>query len=145
MGIIRRNTRSYLTRTRWASHRVIETLLLASLIMASPACSSTDAPTAITVEDTELVGLWMGTVTGPFGGTVLMVRVRADSTLSVDAENPKYSRFDGVWWVADDCFMAAGSPTEGVVVTLVARAPFVRLKGTWTSNYSSGTFDLAKR
>jgi hypothetical protein len=145
MEIIRRNTRSRLTRKYWASTRGVKALLLASLIMASPACSTTDGPTAIVTEDTELVGLWMGTVTGPYGGTALSVRVRDDSTLSVDAENPKYSRFDGRWTVRDDCFTATGSPSEGVVVTLIARAPFVRLRGTWTSNYMSGTFDLAKR
>ena len=95
--------------------------------------------------DTALVGLWKGDVRGPYGGSVLTLRLRADSTMSADNENPKYSRFDGVWTVRDGCFTATGSPSDGVVVTLVANAPFVRLRGTWTSNASSGTFDLAKR
>ena len=50
------------------------------------------------------------------------------------------------WW-AGLLFtsLAVNVLLAGVVVTLVANAPFVRLRGTWTSNASSGTFDLAKR
>jgi len=77
--------------------------------------------------------------------TVMTLRLHADSTMSADNENPKYSRFDGMWTVRAGRFTATGSPSEAVVVTLVATAPFVRLRGTWTSNSSSGTFDLAKR
>ena len=119
--------------------------MVAILITTLPACANTESPTANIVEDTELVGMWHGSVTGPYGGSVLTLRVRADSTMSADNENPKYTRFDGVWTLRDSCFFASGSPSEGVVVTLVAKPPFVRLKGTWTSNQSSGTFDLAKR
>ena len=122
------------------------TLIFTALIAILAACDDTDHPTAVTYgRDTELVGLWQGTVTGPYGGSVLALRLRADSTMSADNENPKYSRFDGVWTVRDSCLTATGSPSKGVVVTLVANAPFVRLRGTWTSNASSGTFDLAKR
>jgi hypothetical protein len=123
----------------------ITTAIMAPLVATIQACASTDRPTAVMKEDTGLVGLWKGDVRGPYGGSVLTLRLRADSTMSADNENPKYSRFDGVWTVRDGCFTATGSPSDGVVVTLVANAPFVRLRGTWTSNASSGTFDLAKR
>jgi len=145
METIQQNAHGRLTRTYFSSARVVETVFLAALLTVSPACARRDGPTAIITEDTELVGLWLGAVTGPFGGSVLTLRLRADSTMSADNENPNYSRFDGRWTVQDDCFTATGSPSEGVVVTLIARAPFVRLKGTWTSNQSTGTFDLAKR
>ena len=120
-------------------------MIVTALVATIPACASADRPTAVVNEDTELVGLWKGDVTGPYGGSVLTLRLRADSTMSADNENPKYSRFDGVWTVRDGRFFATGCPSDGVVVTLVANAPFVRLRGTWTSKASSGTFDLAKR
>ena len=123
----------------------ITTVIMAALVATTQACAGADRPTAVMNEDTELVGLWKGDVQGPYGGSVLTLRLRADSTMSADNENPRYSRFDGVWTVSDGRFTAAGSPSDGVVVTLVANAPFVRLRGTWTSNASSGTFDLAKR
>jgi hypothetical protein len=121
-------------------------LTFTSLIAAMAACASADHPTAAPYSrDTELVGMWVGPVSGPHGGSVLTLRLRADSTMVADNQNPRYSRLDGVWTVRDGCFTATGSPGNGVVVTLVADAPFVRLRGTWTSNGSSGTFDLAKR
>jgi hypothetical protein len=130
---------------RSATSSAITTVIVTALIATMPACVSTDHPTAVINEDTELVGLWRGDVRGPYGGSVLTLRLRADSTMSADNDNPKYSRFDGVWTVHDGRFTATGNPSDGVVVTLVANAPFVRLRGTWTSNASSGTFDLAKR
>jgi hypothetical protein len=130
---------------RSATSYAITSMIVTALVATIPACASADHPTAVVNEDTELVGLWKGDVRGPYGGSVLTLRLRADSTMSADNENPKYSRFDGVWTVRDGCFTATGSPSDGVVVTLVANAPFVRLRGTWTSNASNGTFDLAKR
>lgn len=118
---------------------------MTALIATIEACANTDRSTAIVNGDMELVGPWKGDVQGPYGGSVLTLRLRADSTMSADNDSPKYSRFDGVWTVRDGRFTATGSPRDGVVVTLVANAPFVRLRGTWTSNGSSGTFDLAKR
>ena len=128
-----------------ATAHAMTTLMLTALVVTTPACNSADHPTAVFGSDTELVGLWKGDVSGPYGGSVLTLRLRADSTMSADTENPRYSRFDGVWMVREGRFTATGSPSEGVAVTLVANAPFVRLRGTWTSNGSSGTFDLAKR
>ena len=133
------------SRVRSVTPYAMTTVIVAALVATMPACDSTDRPTAAMNGDMELVGLWKGDVRGPYGGSVLTLRVRADSTMSADNENPKYSRFDGVWTVREGRFTASGSPSEGVVVTLVANAPFVRLRGTWTSNGSSGTFDLAKR
>jgi hypothetical protein len=140
-GSICRRWRTVRSATSYAIAIVIATALVATI----QACASSDRPTAVISEDTELVGLWKGDVSGPYGGSVLALRLRADSTMSADNENPKYSRFDGVWTVRDGCFTGTGSPSDGVVVTLVANAPFVRLRGTWTSNASTGTFDLAKR
>ena len=143
--ITQRSIRGRLSRVGPATTYAMATVILTALVVTTPACDSTDHPTAVIVRDTALVGLWKGDVTGPYGGSVLTLRLRADSTMSADNENPNYGRFDGVWTVRDDRFTATGSPSEGVVVTLVANAPFVRLRGTWTSNRSSGTFDLAKR
>ena len=145
MRITRRSIHGRRSRI-WSVTRFAKTtVILTALVATMPACGSTDRPTAVITGDTELVGLWKGGVSGPHGGSVMTLRLHSDSTMSADNENPKYSRFDGVWTVRDDCFTATGSPSEGVVVTLVATAPFVRLRGTWTSNGSSGTFDLAKR
>jgi hypothetical protein len=143
--ITQRSIRSRRSRVASATGHAMTTLMLTALVVATPACDSTDHPTAVIRSDPELVGLWKGDVSGPYGGSVLTLRLRADSTMSADNENPRYSRFDGVWTVRDDRLIATGSPSEGVVVTLVANAPFVRLRGTWTSNGSSGIFDLAKR
>ena len=143
--ITQRSIRGRRSRVRSATPYAMTTVIVAALVATMPACDSTDRPTAVMNGDMELVGLWKGDVRGPYGGSVLTLRLRADSTMSADNENPKYSRFDGVWTVREGCFTATGSPSEGVVVTLVANAPFVRLRGTWTTNGSSGTFDLAKR
>ena len=143
--ITQRSIHSRRSRVASATAHAMTTLMLMALVVTTPACDSTGHPTAVIGRDTELVGLWKGDVSGPYGGSVLTLRLRADSTMSADNENPKYSRFDGVWTVREERFTATGSPSEGVVVTLVANAPFVRLRGTWTSSGSSGTFDLAKR
>ena len=141
-GNIRRRRRT----VRSATSCAITTVMVTALTATMPACASTDGPTAVVIHaDTSLVGLWKGEVQGPYGGSVLTLRLRGDSTLSADNENPRYRRFDGVWTVRDGRFTGTGSPSDGVVVTLVANAPFARLRGTWTSNASSGTFDLAKR
>jgi hypothetical protein len=143
--IVQRSIRGRGSRLGSATIHAMTTVMLTALVLTTPACGSTDRPTAVIRGDTELVGLWKGDVTGPYGGSVLTLRLRADSTMSAENENLRYSRFDGVWTVHEGRFIATGSPSEGVVVTLVANAPFVRLRGTWTSNWSSGTFDLAKR
>ena len=143
--ITQRSIRSRRSRLASATIHATVTVMLTALAVTTSACDDSDHPTAVITADTELVGLWKGDVSGPYGGSVLTLRLRADSTMSADNENPNYRRFDGVWTVRNDCFIATGSPSEGVVVTLVANAPFVRLRGTWTSNRSSGTFDLAKR
>ena len=146
MTRIHRSIRSRRNRVRSATPFGIAITILATLVTTLSACGGTDGPTVVGItRDTALVGLWKGEVNGPYGGSVLTLRLRADSTMSADNENPRYSRFDGVWTVHDGCFTATGSPSKGVVVTLVANAPFVRLRGTWTSSASSGTFDLAKR
>ena len=143
--ITRSNIRNRRSRVRSATFYAMTTVIVTALVATMPACANTDRATAVMHGDMELVGLWKGDVSGPYGGSVLTLRLRADSTMSADNENPKYSHFDGVWTVRDECFTATGSPSEGVVVKLVANAPFVRLRGTWASNVSSGTFDLAKR
>ena len=143
--ITQRSSRGRRSGVGSATAHAMTILMLTALVLTTPACDGTDRPTAVITPDRKLVGLWKGDVSGPYGGSVLTLRVRPDSTMSADNENPKYSRFDGVWTVRDGCFTATGSPSAGVVVTLVANAPFVRLRGTWTSNGSSGTFDLAKR
>ena len=84
-------------------------------------------------------------MTGPWGNSVLTLRVRADSTMTVDNENKNYSRLEGVWTISGDRFVATGTPGYGVIVTLVAPVPVVHLTGTWTSRGASGSFDLAKR
>ena len=82
---------------------------------------------------------------GPWGGSVLTLRLRADSTMTAENENPRYRRLDGKWTVSANKFLATATPGDGVIVTLVANAPFVHLRGTWSSYGWSGGFDLAKR
>ena len=118
---------------------------LVAHVAALPACADAHVPTAVIREDTELVGLWRGPVEGPWGGSVLTLRLRADSTMTADNENPRYRQLDGVWTVSGNCLVVRGTPGDGIVVTLVANAPFVHLKGTWSSSGAGGTFDLAKR
>jgi hypothetical protein len=65
--------------------------------------------------------------------------------MPADNENKGYRPLEGFWTVSGDCLVVTGTPGDGIVVTLVANAPFVRLHGTWSSNGASGTFDLAKR
>jgi hypothetical protein len=95
--------------------------------------------------NTELVGLWQGPMEGPVGSSVLTLRLHADSTMTVDNSNTLYRRLDGLWTVSGNRFVATGTPGDGVIVTLEANGPFVWLRGTWSSNEYSGSFDLSKR
>ena len=79
------------------------------------------------------------------GASVLTLRLKADSTMTVDNSNANYRHLDGVWAVSGNRFVATGTPGDGVIVTLVANGPFVWLRGTWSSNGSNGSFDLSKR
>jgi hypothetical protein len=65
--------------------------------------------------------------------------------MTADNENPNYRRLDGAWTVSGNRLVAKGTPGDGIVVMLVATAPFVHLQGTWYSTSARGTFDLAKR
>jgi hypothetical protein len=109
------------------------------------ACREPDRVTGLTREDTELVGLWWGPMVGPWGNSMMSLRLFADSTMTVDNENKGYRHLDGTWTVSENRFVATGTPGDGVIVTLIAKAPFVNLEGTWTSNGASGTFNLSKR
>ena len=126
--------------------KVWRIVLAVDLVVATlGGCADLAETTAVIREDTELVGLWRGPVDGPWGASVLTLRLRADSTMTADNENARYRRLDGTWTVSANRFLATGTPGDGVIVTLVANAPFVHLKGTWSSNGVSGSFDLAKR
>jgi hypothetical protein len=118
---------------------------LVAVLSTLAACANPDPPTAVIRRDTELVGMWKGPMGGTYGSSVLTLVLRADSTMAADNENANYSHIDGVWTMSDRRFSATASPGYGVVVTLVAFAPFVHLIGTWTSNGASGSFDLSKR
>jgi hypothetical protein len=119
--------------------------VVVALVSTLAACAKSDPPTAVIVEDTGLVGVWKGPMGSRWGSSVMTLQLRADSTMAVDNENPGYRHIDGVWTMCDRRFTATATPGDGIVVTLVAAAPFVHLIGTWTSNGSSGSFDLAKR
>jgi hypothetical protein len=83
---------------------------------------------------------------GTYGRTVLTLRLQTDSTIATDTEDPRYSRLEGTWTVSGTQFTATVDDGGGVLVTLIASAPFVHLTGSWNANNgSSGTFDLAKR
>ena len=125
--------------------RVIASMAFVVSVAPLVSCAHSDRVTAVIVGDTELIGLWRGPMRGPWGNSVLTLRLHADSSLTADNEDTRYSRINGVWTVSDRCFTASASTADSVVVTLVAFAPFVHLTGTWTSNGRSGTFDLAKR
>jgi hypothetical protein len=134
----------------WRGHIGVRIARLVAAALVAPAptffgCANSDRATAVVVEDRELVGLWQGPMRGPWGRSVLTLRLRTDSTMTVDNENRNYSHLDGVWTISNNRLIATGTPGYDVIVTLVASAPFVHLTGTWTSNDASGNFDLAKR
>jgi hypothetical protein len=135
-------------RPRSTRGRVARVLLSAAFLAhlaILAACTNADRVTATYGDDTELVGLWLGPMVGPYGESVLWLRLHADSTMTVDNENRNYRHLDGAWTVYANRFVGTGTPGDGVVVTLIANAPFTRLTGTWYSNGESGTFDLSKR
>jgi hypothetical protein len=131
--------------TRGRVARVLLTAAIVVHVATLPACANADRVTATYGEDTELVGLWLGPMVGPYGDSVVWLRLHADSTMTVDNENRNYRHLDGVWTVSANRFVATGTPGDDVVVTLIADAPFTRLTGTWHSHGASGTFDLSKR
>ena len=66
-------------QVRAATRYVTTAVILTVLIAASSACADSE-PTAVAIRrDTELVGMWQGPVTGPYGGSVLTLRLRAAS------------------------------------------------------------------
>lgn len=131
--------------SRGAIDRAIAAAVLVALLSRLAACAKSDPPTAVMVEDTPLVGIWKGPMGSSWGSSVMTLHLRADSTMAADNENTGYRHIDGVWTMCDGRFTATASTGDGVVVTLVAVAPFVHLIGTWTSNGSTGSFDLSKR
>ena len=124
---------------------IVVAVILAAHAAALGGCADSPEITTIYREDTELVGMWQGPMEGPMGASVLTLRLKADSTMTVDNSNTLYRHLDGVWTVSANRFVATGTPGDGVIVTLVANGPFAWLCGTWSSGGYSGSFDLSKR
>ena len=104
------------------------------------------------VDTSTMVGTWNGSLDGgespnSYGPSAFTMTLKADSTFTGKAENPKYCDLkDTMWRVSGADFTASGRDCDGVVVTFAAPVSPLRLTGTWTaSSGRAGGFTLAKQ
>jgi hypothetical protein len=142
--------RAGVRRARNARVRSVATLAAASLAVA--ACRGATAPGplgALPVDITTLAGRWAGSLEGAiYGYSTITVVLRADSTMSQEAQNPSYPPLTGVWSVSGAQFTVSARDRNGVIVNLAAPLSRTRLTGTWkgpTVTSVSGTFTIAKQ
>ena len=148
----RRRTAS---RGRWAHPRTARGLAAAALagaMAALAACGgSGDRATLPTppVDTSTLVGRWTGSVeSGAYGYSTATVTLRADSTMTQEAQSARYASVTGVWTVAAGRFVVNGRDRNGSIVTYDAPLSPTRLTGTWrgaTATGATGTFTVAKQ
>ncbi len=136
--------------------RFLEVLAVLAPLMLSAACGG-DVPSGVSKDDPydgSLIGTWKGTVEGgnasnSYGRANVVMVLRADSTFSIEADNPLYCALNNaVWRVSGTQFSADGRDCTNVVVTFAADVPktIARLSGTWTATSSrAGTFSVAKQ
>jgi hypothetical protein len=99
---------------------------------------------------TTLVGTWGGSVEGgndpnSYGFSVITFVLKADSTVSTTAENPKYCSVAGSWTVKNAQWRAEGRDCDNITVIFTAPLSSTRLTGPWTAGSGrAGTFTLAK-
>ena len=118
-------------------------------------CGGGGATTVVetnTVDTSTLVGTWNGSLDGgeganSYGPSAFTMTLKADSTFTGKAENPKYCDLVSTRWrVTGADFTASGSDCDGVLVTFASRVSALRLTGTWTaSSGRSGGFTVAKQ
>lgn len=104
--------------------------------------------------DPSLVGTWKGVINGDgsansYGNMNATIVFRADSTMTVQGDNPRYCPLNNATWsVSETRFTAAGRDCDNILVNFTAQVPTTtpRLAGTWTaSSGRAGTFSLAKQ
>ena len=73
--------------------------------------------------------------------------LKADSTFTGKAENPKYCDLMGTTWrVTGANFTASGRDCDNILVTFAAPVSPLRLTGTWTATSGrGGWFTVAKK
>jgi hypothetical protein len=145
---------SELQRTR-ARARLATVLVSTLAIAILEGCGGSGATAAVetnTVDTSTLVGTWNGSLDGgespnSYGPSAFTMTLKADSTFTGKAENPKYCDLvDTRWRVTGADFTASGRDCDGVAVTFASRVSALRLTGTWTaSSGRSGAFSVAKQ
>lgn len=144
-------------RTPWprqprAATAVVATTVVATVftVAACGGATSTDVIQTPPVDTSTLAGTWLGTVDGgndpnSYGFSRITTLLKADSTISVAAENPKYGDGSGTWTVSGTQYTATIRDRDGVIVTFVAPLSPLRLTGTWTAtSRRTGNFTMAK-
>ena len=140
----RRTSRTRLPR---AATAVVATALT---VAACGGSTSTDVIETPAVDTSTLAGTWIGTVDGgsdpnSYGVSRVTTLLKADSTISVSADNPNYGAGSGTWTVSGAQYTATIRDRDGVLVTFVAPLSPLRLTGTWTAtSRRSGSFTMAK-
>lgn len=130
-------------------------LTLASTVVALWGCGGTGATASVEtrpVDTSTLVGTWNGSLDGgeganSYGPSAFTMTLKADSTFTGKADNPKYCDLMNTrWGVSGVTFTASGRDCDGVTVAFAAPVSPLRLTGTWTaSSGRAGGFTLAKQ
>lgn len=98
--------------------------------------------------DRELVGTWIGPITGPQASGNLTMLLNGDGSMSALVDDPGFQPIDaGTWSVDGDQFEARGRDAVGTEVSFTAPRSAARLTGTWSagSGPPRGTIDLIKQ
>jgi hypothetical protein len=129
--------------------------VLAAVVLAAPGvmltgCGDSGPPTGIgpsvTPDTSTLAGTWKGSVDGSYGFSVMTMFLKADSSLTMEAEKPEYCKVSGTWSVSSVGFTSTGRDCTGTIVSTLAPVNGLRLTGTWSaSSGRSGTFTVAKQ
>src|SRR5687768_7663080 len=140
-------------RLAWARLAMVPVFTIAIAILAG--CGGAGATAVVetnTIDTSTLVGTWNGNLDGgeganSYGPSAYTMTLKADSTFTGKADNPKYCDLvNATWRVTGADFTASGRDCDGVLVTFASRVSALRLTGTWTaSSGRSGGFTVAKQ
>ena len=110
---------------------MLATVSVVAALLALAGCGGTTSPDArdpTNVDTTTLVGTWSGSLDGgsapnSYGTARITIILRADSTFTMEADNPLYCSLNNPKWSVSPAppqFTATGVDCTGTRVTLVA-------------------------
>lgn len=97
--------------------------------------------------DSDLVGTWVGTVSGSFGDADMTMVLENNGDMSAEGSTSLYCPMEAKWKVLGGKFKASGNDKcDGTSVTFEAPYSKTKLNGKWSAGSgNSGTFTAEKQ